>query len=54
MQEAQELIKSLDEKEYSENEIQFDYIRCYIDMSLNYPNFSDARKIVNKYTNYPL
>lgn len=52
--EAQELIKSLNEKEYLENEIQFDYIRCYIDMSLNYPNFSSARKIVNKYTNYPL
>jgi hypothetical protein len=29
-------------------------MKCFLDMSLNSPNFTDARDIAKKYQNYPL
>lgn len=29
-------------------------MKCFLDMSLNSPNFTDARQIAKKYQNYPL
>jgi hypothetical protein len=29
-------------------------MRCFLDLSLNAPNFSVAREVVKKYKNYPL
>ena len=29
-------------------------MKCFLDLSLNAPNFSDAREIIKKYKNYPL
>lgn len=34
--------------------LQFDYIECFIDIYKEYPTFAQARKIVQKYTNYPV
>lgn len=54
VQEAQAIIAGLKEEDYNKHEIQYDYIKCYLDMSLNYPNFSDSRALVKKYANYPV
>lgn len=37
---------------YQDHEIQFDYMRCYLDMSLNTVNFTDARTLAKKYEGY--
>lgn len=29
-------------------------MKCFLDMSLNSPNFTDAREIAKKYEKYPL
>lgn len=52
--EATKLIKVLTEKEIKNHQIQFDYIQCFIDMYEGYPNFSIARKISEKYLNFPV
>lgn len=36
------------------HEIQFDYMKCFLDLSLNAPNFNIAREIVKKYDGYPV
>ena len=35
------------------HELQLDYIRCFLDMSPNCPNFTNSRLLVRKYANYP-
>lgn len=52
--EAQAALKDLKEEDYHKHEIQFDYIRCFLDMSLNCPNFTDSRNLIKKYSNYPV
>lgn len=52
--EAQSLLSQIDEPARTEHELQFDYIECFIDMYKGYPTFSKARKISEKYLNYPV
>lgn len=37
-----------------EGSIQTDYMSCYLDMYLGYPNFATARALAEKYKNYPI
>ena len=34
--------------------MQFDYIKCYIDMYKGYPTFTHARSIAAQYLDYPV
>ena len=36
------------------HQIQVDYMKCFLDMSLNTHNFSVAREIIAKYKDYPV
>lgn len=49
---AQSIIDNTPKEMYSEHEVQFDYMRCYLDMSLNTLNFTVSRTIAKKYQNY--
>lgn len=50
--EAFNLLSSIEEKDKEEHRLQFDYIECFIDMYKGYPTFSRARKIAEKYVGY--
>ena len=52
--EASELLEGVSEEVRRECSIQFDYIECFIDMSKGYPSFARARKISQKYVQYPV
>ena len=52
--EASSVFKTLSEGEKKQQEIQFDYIECFLDMYEGYPSFSKARSISQKYVNYPI
>jgi hypothetical protein len=52
--EAQALLQGVSEEDYRQHEIQYDYVRCFLDMSLNCPNFTDSRALVKKYEHYPV
>ena len=49
---AQSIIDNTPKEMYSDHEVQFDYMRCYLDMSLNTLNFTVARTIAKKYQSY--
>jgi hypothetical protein len=54
LREAQEIIEYVIGKYPKQHEIQVDYMRCFLDMSLNTHNFASAREIVKKYEGYPV
>lgn len=54
LREAQDLLNLMILQYPNEHEIQVDYMRCFLDMSLNTHNFSEARKIILKYKDYPV
>jgi len=37
-----------------EHQLQYDYMAAYLDMSVGYPIFAQARKISKKYLDYPI
>ena len=49
LREAQEVVQSILVHYPKKHEIQVDYMRCFLDISLNTHNFSDAREIIKKY-----
>jgi hypothetical protein len=52
--EAENLIKSLSESQYNAHELQFDYMRCFLELSLKTVGFDEARQILDKYIDYPI
>ncbi len=54
MRDANDIIKNLTQEQLKAHEIQFDYMRCFLDLSLNAPNFNIAREIIKKYVGYPI
>lgn len=54
LREAQLLLNNVLEKYPNANQIQTDYMRCFLDMSLNTHNFAEARSILAKYKDYPI
>ena len=54
LREAQEVIQSILVDYPNKHVIQVDYMRCFLDISLNTHNFADAREILKKYEGYPV
>lgn len=54
IEEAYTLLQNVSQKDKEEHEIQFDYIESFLDMYKGYPNFNKARKISQKYLDYPV
>ena len=54
LREAYEILNRLTPDQRKAFEIQYDYMVCFLDLSLNAPNFTVARQITKKYENYPL
>jgi hypothetical protein len=54
LRDANEIIKNLTPEQSKAHEIQFDYMRCFLDLSLNAPNFNIARETVKRYDGYPV
>lgn len=54
LREAYEILKKLTPEQYKAFEIQYDYMSCFLDLSLNAPNFTVARQITQKYSHYPI
>jgi hypothetical protein len=54
LRDANEIIRHLSPEQLKAHEIQFDYMKCFLDLSLNAPNFNIAREIVKKYDKYPV
>jgi hypothetical protein len=52
--ECVEVFKMLGEEERKRHEVQTDYLACYLSMYPDYPNFTVAHTISEKYQNYPM
>lgn len=52
--EAEELIRSLSPAQYAAQELQLDYMRCFLELSLRTAGFEESRSILDKYRDYPI
>ncbi len=52
--ECASVFKSLTAEERKSHQIQTDYLACYLSMYQDYPNFTTAQTISEKYQNYPI
>lgn len=52
--EAHTVLSQIDEASRQAYQLQFDYIESFIDMYKGYPSFTKARKISEKYLEYPV
>ena len=51
---ANSVIAKASKESYESHMLQFDYMRCFLDMSLSSLNFTDAREISSKYQAHPV
>lgn len=54
LRDANEIIRNLSPEQLKAHEIQFDYMKCFLDLSLNAPTFNIARETMKKYVEYPV
>ena len=51
---ANSIITKASKQIYESHALQFDYMKCFLDMSLSSLNFTDARLISKNYQNHPV